>query len=100
MVNAAKARIDALKAQQADLQVRIGVAEEDRRKRTGRLAERAGLLDIDVDDDTLEREFSALAARLRDAGAPSLSASHGSANVAETIATRATGKSLRVASGT
>jgi TraC-like protein len=100
MANAAKTRIDALKAQQAELQARIAMAEEDRRKRTGRLAERAGLFDLDVDEDTLEREFSALAARLRDASAPPLPTSDGPTDVAAAIAARATGKGGRVASGT
>jgi hypothetical protein len=99
MANVAKARIDALKQQQADLHARIVAAEEDRRKRTGRLAERAGLFDLDVDDETLEREFSALAARLRAAGPASVPKGNGAADAAAATAARSKGKGSGVASG-
>jgi hypothetical protein len=99
MANAAKTKIDALKQQQADLHARIVAAEEDRRKRTGRLAERAGLFDLDVDDETLEREFSALAARLRADCPATVSAGNGPTDPAAPAAARTKGKGVSVASG-
>ena len=52
------ARMDALKRELAELDAKAG-------ERIGKLAVRAGLADLDLDDDALMREFQALAGRFQ-----------------------------------
>lgn len=52
------ARMDALKKELAELDAKAG-------ERIGKLAVRAGLADLDLDDDALMKEFQALAGRFQ-----------------------------------
>ena len=52
------AQLDAIKKELAALELKAG-------ERLGRLALKAGLADLDLDDDTLIEEFRAIAGRFR-----------------------------------
>lgn len=52
------ARMETLKKELAELDAKAG-------ERMGRIAVRAGLADLDLDDDTLLREFQAIAGRFQ-----------------------------------
>ena len=52
------AQMDALKKELASLETKAG-------ERIGKLAVRAGLADLSLDDDTLVKEFQAIAGRFR-----------------------------------
>jgi hypothetical protein len=54
------AQLDAIRRDLAALEIKSG-------ERLGKLALKAGLGDLDVDDDTLLKEFQAIAARFRPA---------------------------------
>ena len=55
------AQLDAIKKELAALELKAG-------ERLGRLALKAGLADLDLDDDTLIEEFRAIAGRFRSRG--------------------------------
>ncbi len=55
------AQLDAIKKELAALELKAG-------ERLGRLALKAGLADLDLDDDTLIEEFRAIAGRFRSKG--------------------------------
>jgi hypothetical protein len=99
MLSKGKIKLAGLRLEQEEIRRRIQDAIDDQYKRFGRLAERAGLFEANVDDDTLEQALRDLAGRFRSDGAAALPAGHGAADVTTATGGREKGKGRHVTNG-
>ncbi len=100
MLSKSKVKLAGLRLEQEEIRRRIQDAVDDQYKRFGRLAERAGLFEANVDDDTLEQALRDLAGRFRSEGAAALPAGDGAADVTSATGGGEKGKGRHVPSRT
>jgi hypothetical protein len=95
-VQKGKMRLAGMKLEQEELSRKVARELAEQHKRMGRLAEAAGLFDVDVDDDVLRKAFSEIAARFRNQGASAASAGAAAEDLAAAAGPRAKGKNRDV----
>ena len=99
MLSKSKIKLAGLRLEQEEIRRRIQDAIDDQYKRFGRLAERAGLFEVNINDDRLEQALRELAGRFRAEGAATVPAGTSVADVTTATGSREKGKGRHVTSG-